>query len=357
MASSEILTFSAPQVQAAQVEAMPSPTLELAYAYYFLNRKDSAQRVGELPWLAVLYGKHKSLVESIKTFWPEDGRGGEFKGDILLVAVCALGYARDADTKRLLEEFGGLPGRVVEYLEWARSETLAYLDRHGKDSHRKDYQGMIECFLMLGEPERGRRFLSSLKRLWKVLEPMWNEEGRAQAERASREFMAKYRETGDVLRALPTHHFTQFEGDSQAIRKSLENNKLLAVPLFFASSGGFNFDFTGAHYIGYGIQSERFFETLSARVGAAAGRIKAVADPTRLMLLTLIARYDGFDMTVSDFASQLGVTQPTVSGHLKLLKEADLVTLEKRGNKAIYKLNTPALEEAIGEFQALILKK
>lgn len=353
MAPSEILTFSAPQAQTPQVEAMPSPTLELAYAYYALARQDSPQRTSELPWLGMLYRQHPDLVDSIKTFWPGVLTDSSDVPDLLLLAVCSLGYARDPDLQRLFTEFGSLPKRAAAYLESARGEIFEH-DHYHKEERK--YGNLIEHFAALQDSGPRKRFLALLKQLWKLLGPIWDQEGRLQAERASQEFTARYRETGDVLRALPAHHFVQFEDDRQRIRKSLEKNKLLVTPLFFATGGGFNFDFADAHYIGYGIQSERYFETLTARVAVAANRIKAVADPTRLMLLALISRYTGFDMTVSDFAAQLGVTQPTVSGHLKLLKDADLVTMKKKGNKAIYKVNTAALEEAIGEFQTLVLK-
>lgn len=65
------------------------------------------------------------------------------------------------------------------------------------------------------------------------------------------------------------------------------------------------------------------------------------------MLLTMLYKYQHFEMSVSDFAEQLGVTQPTISGHLKLLRDTGLVRLEKRGNKALYTLETETLKQII----------
>jgi len=82
--------------------------------------------------------------------------------------------------------------------------------------------------------------------------------------------------------------------------------------------------------------------------------MKALADPTRLMLLTLIARYESFAMTVSDLAKQLGVSQPTASAHLKQLKEAGLVSFEKHGNKTLHKVNSAALEATFEGLRKLL---
>jgi ArsR family transcriptional regulator len=195
-----------------------------------------------------------------------------------------------------------------------------------------------------------------LKQLWKALQPMWKEEGYTQSKRASEVFLGKYRETGKVLDAIPAHHFAQFEASQKHIQASLEKGKLLVTPLFFASGGGFSFDFADAHYLGYGIQSERLFEKLSARVEQIAPKMKALSDPTRLMMLTLIARYENFVLTVGDLAVQLGVTQPTASGHLKLLREAGLVALEKHGNKSYYHVSDVAIKEAMAELSDLVLR-
>ncbi len=352
MSTSDILTFSAPQTEVSGIEAGPSPTLELAYVYYFLNRPDSQKRASELPWLELIYGKHLALVESVKGFWPKEQTDDH--GFDLFAVVCELGYVRDPGPERLFKDFAKLPERAIAYLT---THAKQYQHKNKDSSEAKDqkmYQALLGRLEDLREPKLRQGFLDLLKQLWAVLEPFWKKEGQAECERAGQAFLAKYQETGSVLEALPAHHFTQFESSAQHIRKSLEKSRVVVAPLYFASSGGFNFDFFSAHYIGFGIQSERHHQKLAARVEVTANRIKALADSTRLMLLTLIARYKGFEITVSDFASQLGVSQPTVSGHLKLLKEANLVSLEKKGNKSIYSVNTQALEEAIRELEALV---
>jgi ArsR family transcriptional regulator len=64
---------------------------------------------------------------------------------------------------------------------------------------------------------------------------------------------------------------------------------------------------------------------------ALARTLKALADPTRLRLLSLIAAHEGGEACVCDLTEPVGLSQPTVSHHLKQLVEAGLVTREKRG--------------------------
>jgi ArsR family transcriptional regulator len=78
-----------------------------------------------------------------------------------------------------------------------------------------------------------------------------------------------------------------------------------------------------------------------------AGVFKAVADPARLRLLSIIANHDGGEACVCDLTEPLDLSQPTVSHHLKVLVEAGLVTREKRGKWAYYAV-VPAALDALG---------
>lgn len=354
MSTPELLTFSAPDVEVPKVDAMPSPTLELAYAYYAVCRPDSPQRTQELPWLGMLHAKHPQLVQAIQGFWPQQ-EASEACGDLFMV-MCGLGYARDPDNRRFFEEFAKIPERYIKQAESLKKLVQAQEDEARRARELKRYDQMLLRFSQLKQTEPRKRFLGLLKGLWKALEPLWNEEGQAESRRASELFLSKYQESGSVLEAIPPHHFTQFEASQKSIQASLEKGKLLIVPLFFASGGGFSFDFSDAHYIGYGIQSERLFEKLYARVKEVAPRIKALSDPTRLMMLVLITRYENFAPTVGDLAAQLGVTQPTASGHLKLLKEEGLLTLEKHGNKSYHYVNAEAIQQTLGELSDLLIR-
>lgn len=69
-----------------------------------------------------------------------------------------------------------------------------------------------------------------------------------------------------------------------------------------------------------------------------AGLLKAVADPTRLQLMSLVAAAGDGQACVCDLTAPLGLTQPTISHHLKVLVDAGLLTRQRRGTWAYYSL-------------------
>lgn len=70
---------------------------------------------------------------------------------------------------------------------------------------------------------------------------------------------------------------------------------------------------------------------------AEAALFKALADPHRLAMLATLARAPD-EVCVCDFTAALPLSQPTVSHHLALLREAGLVTGERRGTWVYYRL-------------------
>lgn len=72
--------------------------------------------------------------------------------------------------------------------------------------------------------------------------------------------------------------------------------------------------------------------------------LKAIADPTRLRLLSLVAAHEGAEACVCDLTAPVGLSQPTVSHHLKVLTDAGLLTRDKRGVWAYYAIVPQALD-------------
>jgi ArsR family transcriptional regulator len=79
---------------------------------------------------------------------------------------------------------------------------------------------------------------------------------------------------------------------------------------------------------------------------------KALGDETRLEMLGLLAAA-GAELCVCDIERQFDLAQPTVSHHLKVLREAGLVTSERRGTWVYYALDRGALGR-LKEFQAML---
>jgi ArsR family transcriptional regulator, arsenate/arsenite/antimonite-responsive transcriptional repressor len=77
---------------------------------------------------------------------------------------------------------------------------------------------------------------------------------------------------------------------------------------------------------------------------------KALADPVRLRLLSLIGAHDGGEACVCDLTGAFDLTAPTISHHLKVLREAGLISSDRRGTWVYYRLVPAALADLAGLF-------
>lgn len=80
-----------------------------------------------------------------------------------------------------------------------------------------------------------------------------------------------------------------------------------------------------------------------AEASQLAHRLRAIAEPGRLRLLSLIAAHENHEACVADLTDLVGLSQPTVSHHLKVLVEARFVTRRRRGAFVYYALEPDAL--------------
>jgi ArsR family transcriptional regulator len=74
-----------------------------------------------------------------------------------------------------------------------------------------------------------------------------------------------------------------------------------------------------------------------------ARRFKALSDPARVGIVNMLSADD--EVCVCTLTDELGLSQPTVSHHLRLLREAGLVSVEKRGTWSYYRLQRRALAD------------
>ena len=74
---------------------------------------------------------------------------------------------------------------------------------------------------------------------------------------------------------------------------------------------------------------------------------KALADPTRRKILELLAKED---MNAGDIADYFKISKPSISHHLNILKNADLIADERQGQNIMYSLNTSVFQDLVKWF-------
>lgn len=92
-------------------------------------------------------------------------------------------------------------------------------------------------------------------------------------------------------------------------------------------------------------------EPLDAERAAAVARVfKALGDPVRLRIMSIVASHAGGEVCVCDITGAFELSQPTISHHLKVLKDVGLLTSERRASWVYYRL----VPETLGDLSALL---
>ena len=134
------------------------------------------------------------------------------------------------------------------------------------------------------------------------------------------------------------------------ISTDIERGKpVVFVPcLFFGSS--LYLDFPDLVLIGMGVGAGDV--EARARTESVARRLKAVADPTRLAILHSLAAAPS---SVGELASLFRLAQPTVSTHVKVLRQSGLVHSERHGGRLRLSADPEAVESLLGDLREAVL--
>ncbi|WP_066941366.1 ArsR/SmtB family transcription factor [Microtetraspora fusca] len=90
-------------------------------------------------------------------------------------------------------------------------------------------------------------------------------------------------------------------------------------------------------------------EPLDGEQAAGVARVfKALGDPVRLRILSIVASHQGGEACVCDLTAAFDLSQPTISHHLKVLKEVGLLTSERRASWVYYRIVPETLAELSG---------
>ena len=80
---------------------------------------------------------------------------------------------------------------------------------------------------------------------------------------------------------------------------------------------------------------------------------KALSDETRRDILKILSKGD---MSMGDIANNFNMSKPAISKHLDILKNAKLITAEKKGQFIIYSINTSVIQQVLGGFLDIFSK-
>lgn len=323
--------------QPAKVQVMVSELHELNFALFLLQCHELRGKHEPPSWIAAFQRDHTELYERIRAFWTDRASDSEpcwlmepgyFAWDEMLIAAYHSGTLRDEGIGRFFE-------RLPRALE--REMAVPPLP-----TETPDVPGIVESRLeaLRKSADLRERYVAVLKGMWGALTPMWESEGRAAAAQAARTFTSQPADIHELRKMAPGCSMLRREDYEDIIRAALERSEVLIVPLWFAGDGQSLFALPGTLLIGVGLESSRKLERRRAQAEKAAGRLKVLSDPTRVAMLMQLMHHAA---TITDLSNYFELSQPTVSVHMKLLREAGLVSPEKSGNVTRYRANADAV--------------
>ncbi len=312
------------------VTAAPSLACDLSWLLSVAARLSMQARY---PQLAEMFNGREDLAERVRSFWSEDPEETCFTE--MQVLAHQAGALAETDPDALWQSIGRAVATVPMDLAMpseSPEERAMYLDRMRR---------LRDC------PDLLRSYLELLDEVWRPVDALW-QQALPIMEDAGRHVVAQY-EGGRSLETLITPGCDIVREHVPRIVASVETGKpLLVVPCLFFGSCMY-LEFEGLVVIGTGVGQGDV--AARARTESVARRLKAVADPTRLALLHSLATMPS---TVGELATQFRLAQPTVSMHVKVLRQSGLVRSEREGGRLRLQADPAAVESLLAELRRAV---
>ena len=303
----------------------PSLVLDLSWAGHSVW---SAPLRSQHPVLMALAQDHPEVGRALQAFWTD---GLDCGSELQVLAQVADAFEEN-NLDRLLAALGAARGRVPAELP-LRSETPH--DRTLILARLRDLQ----------DDRRWDTYCGLLADLFTPLESWWRSTGIEAVERAVVSARRAVEGGADWTRMVPTgcvlleHQLPDIVARGPQV--------VLAVCALFGKA--LYLDLPGCQLIGLGAGLGEL--GARARTEELARRIRVLADPTRLAILDHLR---GGRRSVGDIAADFDLAQPTVSAHVKQLREAGLVSAARQGARLELSVNLDALRSIATELSMLV---
>ncbi|MEO8539580.1 MAG: metalloregulator ArsR/SmtB family transcription factor [bacterium] len=334
---------SGPVQAVGELRVAVAPVLEFHFGLYLITKHVIDPEKTVPNWVLDVSQADPEMVGRFGRFWgdrglydlPVGGCYGEL-GEILVVgwrSGTILGPSVEAflgSLERTLAESFPTPP-----LESEPAPTWNLIDRR--------------LALLRSSAEDRQQYVELIKDLWAMMRPQWESFGKTGAERAAREIALRSRQEEDLRVLLPGNTFLHKDEFKPLIEAAKARGELVVVPLGLGGTGQLYWALPGLTLLGVGLESNERIELRRERSERAAMRFKVLSDPTRVAILFELLRPHHNAETVTELASLFRLSQPTVSVHIKMLREAGLIISDRDGNQVRYRAEEATVRGYIGE--------
>ena len=317
-----------------------APVLEFQFGVFLLRRSciDPDKPVPQ--WVNEVSAANPEFVQKLLAFWVGPGldqvRGRTYPecGE-LLVAGWQMNELFSSSPEAFLD------GLDATFASGVRVPPLASEPDGVEDLIRRRLE-----FLAANAPQRAE-YIALTRKFYALMRRYWDEGGRAAAEAAAEDIRAATRMGADLRTVLAGNGFLHKDEFQGQLTEARARNQLVIVPLGLAGGGNFLWSFPDLVVVGSGTESADREVRRRERAERVASKLKVLSDPTRVAILFELLRPTWHSATVTELASQFGLSQPTVSVHVKMLREAGLAHPERDGNQVQYTSNNDTIESYI----------
>jgi DNA-binding transcriptional ArsR family regulator len=310
----------------------PSLATDLSWVLSVAMRPDWRPK---FPMVAELLARREELSERVRTFW------SDADPEVCFTEMQVLAHHAGA-----LEETS--PAALWKALDGAIATVPTDI---GLESETPEDRVIILRRLerLKESPTLFGSYMDLLREVWEPIDEIW-QASLPMLREAGSQVVAEL-EGGRSLGDLMGESCEIFNAMLSDISQRIDSGyPLLVVPcLFFGKS--LYLEFPGLTLVGSGFK--RNDAAARARTESLARRLKTVADPTRLALLHYLA---GTPSTVGDLAISFGLAQPTVSMHMKTLRESGLVRSERRDGRVRLSADPDAVETMLNELRGVVIQ-
>lgn len=237
----------------------------------------------------------------------------------------------------------------------ASLEKAAQLDGVGlelRSETPQDRQATLDRLeLLRRDPALARRYAELLGRIWNLVRPEWDRTGREVVRRTLADWSDRQRRGAGLLDLIPKRHIVRMDKYQHMLA---ERRRIVLSPVYFSSRGGLFVDMTTFLHVGIPARPAEYVADSRRRESEmVADSLKVLSDPTRVSLLRELADEP---MSVMDLSRRFGLAQPTVSNHVRLLRDAALLESQKDGPRVVYTVDRQRLEQVLNETRHILLE-
>jgi len=318
--------------EATRIRVAASAPLELMWVLHNLQ----AKHVLSGPYSS-LEPLREELQPKLRSFWGDGVRGYT---EVIVLSERS-GTTLDLDLDRFfdrLDDAIGADGQGLSLLSERPSERLALATRLQRLRDDRQLRG---------------RYRTLVTSTWERVRGEWETSGRRAVTEAALDWNRMVAEGAGYRTLLDRPHVWpgRTELDELAESALAEGRMVLSPGWFFGLIHVVEVD--GTVYLGRGVRAEDHDALLRETAARVASNLKALADPTRLGILLWLAKHPA---SVTEIANHFELSQPTVSGHVQLLRDAGLLEDKIAGRRSKLIVARERLKGVMGDAEESMLR-